>query len=567
MSALFPKNIPRYHSNYIAGLNFRENILVYNQFPWRAPLLIGGIYIFGHPADISINPFSALFLLFNEIEADNLLWALFYIFGALSMFYLCRHVLEYTIYGSIFSSIVFAMSGHFAYLHEDGLSQARSTLLLPLLIGFLFKAKNNKRYIVFTAIILAFISFEAGQFLPFILLFMSLIVLLEASNFSHTKLILDKRYIKIFFAICILAFLFSSIKSFSVITSFGLTAIRPHVSYAEAIRNPNTLQLFYQRLLLPYNYGPGTMYTGWIPSILCLISSIIYLHKKIMKVFVVCLILSIWFSFGPNAPFDLHKILRHLPIFNAISEIAKYYSLVIVLFVSAISGYFFFVFEKIKKRNIIKLLSLILITFVFVDLLWANIGYFNTFNTELPHLKNKKNNNSFHMAAFNAHRGNETILDPLSYFFMQNNIGLLNPDQDTYLNKTNVIPKYFLLPRYGFLMPYTSLMVLPNPYYREEVFFLKDYSEATVSRFGPNEIIVNVKITTPDILIINQNYDKSWNTDVGKVTNYNNLLAVKFDETVNSRVRLTYSPEIFIIGLIISSLSLMFSGVYVFRNK
>ena len=104
---LFPKNMPCYQSNYAGGLNLRNNTIRYHQLPLRFPEWEGGRYFFGHPSDISANPFSIIFIFLNEVEGDKILWVLFYVLGAVSMFYLSRCVLGYNIYGAVFSAIVF----------------------------------------------------------------------------------------------------------------------------------------------------------------------------------------------------------------------------------------------------------------------------------------------------------------------------------------------------------------------------------------------------------------------------------------------------------------------------
>jgi uncharacterized membrane protein YfhO len=115
-------------------------------------------------------------------------------------------------------------------------------------------------------------------------------------------------------------------------------------------------------------------------------------------------------------------------------------------------------------------------------------------------------------------------------------------------------------------MPYTSLLVLPNPLYKGEAFFLKVGSKVNILKFSANELIMDTKIVEPDVLIINQNYDKGWRTSTGKIENHNNLLAVRFDKPINCKLRLTYCPRIFLIGLAISLFTLIVSGIYVIKS-
>jgi len=565
---LFPKNIPRYYSNYLDGLNIRQNILDQHHFPLRGSDFGGGCFAFAHPVTLLPSPFAIMTLLFDEVTTVNLLWALFYIFGALSMFYLTRHVLKYNVWGAIFSSIVFGMNGHFAYLHMDGLSHVRSTLLLPLLFAWFLKAKENKVYIVLTALLLALMSFDSALFIPVIVLFIFIFLLTESFAIENKKITFDKTGLKIFFTACILAFLLASIKMLPVLDSFGLdarSAISSVHSYSEYIDGPNTLRNFFAHFFIAQSFGSGTMYIGYIPVMLCVLSFAVYFFEKRIRAMFLCLLLGIWFSFGPNAFFDLHKMLWRLPVFHEIQEISKYYGLFTLLFISIISGKIFSFFDRYKKKCIINTFSCLLVFGVFLNLLLSNIGYFNAFNTQLPPSKTRAHE-FFQVIPLNFHSGNESIADPLNYFFKKENIGFVH-SYNKFSRKTNIIPKYFLLPRYAFLMPYTSLLVLPNPNYKGEAFFLNDASQASIIKFNHHELVISVKTNAPDILVINQIYDKYWKTNLGKIENSNGLLSVKIDEAIDSKIHLRFHPDIFFIGVIISSIAFLGSMIYLFNNR
>lgn len=560
---LFPKNIPRYYDVYFGELFFRKSILEYHQFPQWSWNWEGGMNIFAFPGATYADPLSFIFLIFDEVTAYNLKWVLFYVLGALSMYYLSRFVLKHNVCGSIFASIVFSMSGYFAYLHEEGLCEVMLTLLLPLFFGFLFKAKTDKRYIIFSALTLGYISIQSVLFVPVIILFGGIFVLIDSIKFLYKKFIVEKAYLVRFIFICVLAFLFSCVKALPILLSFGLN-VRPHeLGYAEAITASNTFSSLFQRMLIPNNSGPGTMYLGYLPIIVSAFSSIFYFRE--IKNFILCLFLAIWISFGPNAFFDVNRILWYFPVFHEIQEIPKYYSLIIVFFISILSGRFFSFIERLKNKKLAYILSFILVAALFVNLLWSNIGYFNSFDTGLP-LYGKKSNDNFKVMAFNVHPENESIAaGPLSYFLLQYNLGLLNPSNSIREKEIKAAPKYFLLPRYCFLSPYTSLLVLPNLFYKGEAFFLKKDSICKILKFSPNELVFEAMTNEPDILVINQNYDAGWKANFGKIIEYNGLLAINFDKAMTCRIRLAYFSTIFLIGLMISLASLVLAGVYIIR--
>jgi hypothetical protein len=348
----------------------------------------------------------------------------------------------------------------------------------------------------------------------------------------------------------------------SVLRFFGVDA-RQHLPYLEHMYGRNNLVSFFQLLFVPHEFPSGTMYMGYFPVVLCVLSCIFYLKE--MRVFVMALLLAIWLSFGPNAFFDFHRILWHIPVFNVIREFTRYYGLFIVFFISILAGKFFLAFEKLRKTRAI-ILSFALITLLFLNLALANFGYSNVYDTVLPDMRPEKNKTLSYAAILNGHMGDETVADPLSFFLYQKNIGLLTI-HNPYRKKIYTVPKYFLIPKYVFLAPYTSFSVIPNPQYRGEAFFLNSQSRVISSEFRPNELFFEIETRSPDLLVINQNYDESWKASLGKLENHNGLLAIRFINPVRSAVRIVYYPRLFFIGLVISLVSVAGSGVYIFMYK
>lgn len=559
---LFPKNSPRAGNYFDLGM-INKVFFLHHQLPLWDPQFEGGSCLFGHPADTFLNPVSTFLLgIFrNEVVVDNLTWVVFYILGSCSMYYFCRVVLCFNISGAFLASVVFSMNGLFPYLQENGFSQARSVLLLPLLVGFIFKAKERMKYSIYASMLLAFIAMEASLFVPVIILFLFFLVLIDSVQYQNNKFKIEIRSLRMLLLVISLAFLLSCIKMVPLLSSFG-AQIRPEgLPYDDYIISPNTLDMFITRLLAPINSWPG-MYVGAVPVTLCVLASILFFKR--MRLYIICLILAIWFSFGQNAYFDLHKIFWHLPLFHEMREISKYYGLLIVFCVSILSGSFLVFLDKYQNLIIKKIFSLVVILYIFTNLVWSNIGYFNSFNTILGDLTKTERGDFFHVTILNGHPGDESISTPLSYFLYKKNIGLVN-QYFPFKELTSISPKYFLLPRYALLMPYTSLLVIPNPEYKGEVFLLNPKSSLKIIKFSPIEIIVDVKMHAPDRLILNQNYDKGWKSSAGVIEEYNNLLSVRFDQVINKRITISYLPVTFILGFIISMCAFAGAVIYLVR--
>jgi len=110
------------------------------------------------------------------------------------------------------------------------------------------------------------------------------------------------------------------------------------------------------------------------------------------------------------------------------------------------------------------------------------------------------------------------------------------------------------------------LQVFENPDYKGEVFFLNAENTAELIEISPDLIEVKVKIVKPDRLIVNQNFDSSWTTNLGELDNDHGLISVKFDAPTDDLIRLEYVPKMFYFGLGLSLVS--FLGVcYLLARK
>ena len=100
-----------------------------------------------------------------------------------------------------------------------------------------------------------------------------------------------------------------------------------------------------------------------------------------------------------------------------------------------------------------------------------------------------------------------------------------------------------------------------NQGYLGEAWLAKENISQHVA-FSPNELMVNVHASYPDLLVVNQNFVKGW--DAGReIRNYNGLLAIPVEgkETIIFR----YVPPFFIAGAFLSFLSALLS-LYLWRK-
>jgi len=122
------------------------------------------------------------------------------------------------------------------------------------------------------------------------------------------------------------------------------------------------------------------------------------------------------------------------------------------------------------------------------------------------------------------------------------------------------VPKYFIIPEYAFMIPSTKLLIIPNPAYKKEAYFLYN-TENAVKLFSitPQFINIKVDIKTPDMIVINQEYSGGWRTRYGTVSNFNGLLAVKVDSLGQRDILLFFVPTAFYAGVLLSMVVLILS--------
>jgi hypothetical protein len=561
---LFPKNSLQV-GNYFGLAAVKDAVYRYGQLPLWTPAYEGGIFAFAFPPCAALNPVSAVLsgIFRDDVLVDNLTWVVFYMLGACSMYYLCRRVFLYPVIGALFAAVVFSMNGFFPYLQENGLTQGRSIMLLPLLIAFFLKARKDSAYAVYAGMVLAFITFETALFVPVIVLFMAVLAYFKNAEDDLKPGKVWGQPLMRWFIVVVLAFLFSCIKSIPLLMSVG-TAMHPlGVPYEASVVAPNTLEMLSRRLLMPVNSWPS-LYVGIVP-VACTCLGCVLLFRS-MTVFIVGFVLAVWLSFGPNAWVDLHKALWHLPVFHDIKEVAKYYGLFIVFFISVLSGGFIaYLWERALKGCWWRWGASLLVIFVAADLVWGNVGYFNSFNAKYQHEAVSVEGDFFNVAMFNGHPGDESITTPLAYFLYKKNIGFINR-YDEIKTLTPVTPKYFLLPRYAFLAPSTALLVLPNPSYQGEAYLLGQGGHCRFLKFSPGQLVLDVKTLSADRLVLNQNYSGGWHADRGIVEPYQGLLSIRFDGPFADRVRLSFLPFSFILGMSVSVAAFIGSMLYLFAR-
>jgi hypothetical protein len=546
--------------NYNAAHFYQYNMLKnYKPFLW-VYFFESGVFAQTVPDDVSLNPFSLLILVFGIVKGINIHYYLMYILGALSMFYLTRSVFRYNLFGAVYSALVFAMCGLFPLLEVRGFISGRETILLPLLVAFFLKAVHSNRYLFPAALVLGFFFMQTGLYFPIIILFLLIFSGLNSFSKQSGRFAFNKRYLVVFFAVLGLGFCLAAFKLFLVLEFMGVENGSSGVSYLQSIQTAYTFSSLLNDLKTSLN---STIYVGYLPLILCFFSGIV-LFKRVKEWLIILIIFCI-LSLGHNSWIDLHYLLWHLPVFNAIDELQKYYSLIIVFCLSLLAGSAFSILEKRFSAKTTAVLSGLLIFFSFLNLAAANYPYFNEYKTDL--VFKTRPGNFCQAKVINYQEGDDSGLPALVLSLYLKNIGTINQRYDRQVQKLknkDIAPKYFIMPEYVFLAPSTKLLILPDPAYKGEAFFRNKTNKAELLSIGPDKIRIKVALNSPDRLLINQNYSKWWQADSGRVENNNGLVSVWLDNPGDYEVSLRFIPLDLYLGIGFSGLTII---VLVFRKK
>lgn len=561
------KNIDRafscidWYEKYSLMASTRKTIIEYHQFPLRTPFILGGYPTIGHPYDDALNPLFLLILIFGEVVGLKVLIFSIFIISVLGMFYLTRYVLNYNLPGSFFSAITFILSSYGGCQITEGNLEKLYLYFLPWLLAFFIKSKKDPRFIVATCLILSMFLIK-GIIAISVLLFMFVFALLHIIERKNRKIHINFSYILIFLMVVCMSFALCAPKILPALQLLKQKKQPIHFSFEDSYKEISHYAVVHERvlslkrlfgsLLVPEAYivdgdDFSQMYLGYIPITLFFLASFIY-WKKNLKFLIILSMFTI-ISFGSNSPIDLFQLLWHLhPYVHYIWMLDDAFFIYIFFIICIISGGSFLLLQRVRKLKKIVIYTALIIIFLSTHNMFKNNYRFllYQFDQEIPQLNSQK---SFFQVQLNSE---EKTKD--DYFYILQNVGVINYRQNLLidLGKTNAIAKYKVdREDYKYIaQPEGKLMV--NREYRGEAFFLDDENQAQLQYFSPNKIRIKVIIKKPGRLVVNQNYYKSWRTNLGLLEPWRGLLSMEFRRGGMYNVILNYVPLEFYLGIIIS---------------
>ena len=562
----------------------------------------GGYPFIKHPDNISLSPlFYLLILPFGSGVGLKLLLFLSYAVGAAGFYLFVNRILRYNLITSGITTMIFIFNSFIPFQLNTGNIKNQGWLYLPLITYILFLSKKKQKCIFYCACLMVFVLLNGlSLYFAVMLLFLFILIVLDGFSRPGNRLFNEKSLLINFFFILLITLFLGAIKIFPIVDLLKLD-MRGFDQYFYAAANSMTFEkmilAFFSRG--PYAVGNETvmgsnglgmgsvMYFGSIMGGLFILSCV-FCFKKIWKYLLVILIF-ICLSMAKNSPWDIFYILWHLPFFHSMHQPARYFSFPVIFMVPIIIGALFSskVFVNFSKglKFVVYLIAIIGI----IDMFDANTKYYKFCGLYQESIPKMEGENKF----FNVQKSRQSIEDipfcdvnkqwvgkyadeldvGIQYYLIRQNIGLVD-----WSGKINL--RYAAVPKYKVLIGYGDYWkdfkkdlsinngIIKNEDYRGECFFVGD-SENKVNNleWKTNEIIIDVEQRFSGKLIVNQNYDKEWKSNVGKIYNANGRLGVILNKPENKKIRLYYCPKSFYLGLIISIVSIILCLRVFFKKK
>ena len=532
----------------------KNTILEFKQFPLWSPYYCGGNVMLANPQSSFLNPLFIFVLILGEVTGLKLLILAYLAIGLFGMFLLARHMKISSI-SSYLSAILFMLSGLYAMRVSIGHTVWMQMALIPYVFLFYLKSLENRRYVFLSALFMAFIFFGGGIYpLLFVTLFLGFYaVVASIKEWKKMKLTHLRNAALIF----ILFILISSVKLIPM-----LEFAKDH-SYAKEDFQDNSLGKIIEALTFRdinsrmgymydyringytesiWNWHEYHAYIGFLPLLLFLAGSIFLFRKEWPLVLAAVVFFLV--AWGGNSIINIWGILKQFPLISDLHGPSRFLTM-FIFSLSLIAGKFISIFEnkklffrfKSKKHDILRIFLILLVLTIFIDLFLVNSQLFKHSFVVKP-LKVEEQE-------FAQVTG---VKEKTQYPTFLANLGLVNCFE-------KVKPKLGAIPKFDT----KTGAIYTN--YLGEAYMLENNATQKITYFSPNAI--RVRANESGTLLLNQNYADGWKVENGEIKNINGLIGAEAGK--NQEVVFYYLPNSFIMGSVISIISLIF-GIALFLN-
>lgn len=561
----------------------RKTLLEYGQVPLWNPYSDGGTVMLAYPESQFLTPAFLFVLLFGEVIGLKIGVWLHLVIGLVGAYALARHF-QLSRPASILVAALFMLNSMYALSLTVGMTWYLAVVYLPWVFLFFLMGLSDLRYGLVSGFFLMLMFFTGAAYpLPMALLFLAvysllLVVFKEHSLFRVTKLLA----VVLTFMLCL-----GAIKFLPGI-DFQLTYPRNMYDYSGYSLQSLWFSLFSrdQSLAAIMNLPieqPGFltgvtggmdengMYIGFIPFVLLVVG--IGLHNKRRMILFLTFLFFLWLSLGTRPPAELWTLLHLLPVYKAM-RVAQRFRIIFMLCLAILAGFGFqtmmgYIDKFAPNRSLARFFTASLLGFVLIDLLAVSVPIFKD-AFPIPPLPVTQNESFHHVWELPSYDKNGWIkaasipyphpFEAYNPFPMYSSYGSVYPAFLSNIGTINVA--------HSARVPRNARPISAETY-RGEVYLKGTTGPVEIIYWSPNKLIIAVDPPAPGFLVVNQNYYAGWRARVGgqekrEVEKIDQCLAVRVFPG-DQRVELSYLPTTVVVGLIVTSVTALFSIIAILR--
>ncbi|HDL64159.1 MAG TPA: hypothetical protein ENH12_02075 [Proteobacteria bacterium] len=552
-----------------------KTVLTYHQFPLWNPYTCGGMPMLANPQSRFLSPGFIFLLIFGVIHGIKIDIYLHLVVGLLGSYGLARSFRLDKI-SSLLSSCIFILNSMFALSLTEGMTWFMSVVYLPWVFLFYRKAFNDLKQAIISAVFAVLMFFEGGIY-PLVITFVFFFFYTFITVICRREKVIVS--LRLFFLLLLLVISLGAVKIFPTIefmmdhprvmddySGYSLNSLR--YSLMDRDQDLGSIPRIVQELSreggfitgITYDMEENGIYIGFIPLLLALLGIIWFGGRN--RVLLISMLIFLWFMFGNRAPVSLWALIHRFPIISSM-RVAQRFKIIFILCLSIFAGLGFGVIIQVMRRifrkaGVRKMIGGLVFLFILADLIIVGQPIWN---------------DAFRIPPLNLYSWKQSVgllnhLPAVPGDFIQIQEGPSYDENGIVKHKERFDANGSLYPallmNVGTVQAYESAEVdrkaLPfdSPNYQGEVFWRGREGIANLIEWSPNKITVGVESKEPGYLIINQNYDPGWKVTGGggnEAESVEGLIGIKVAPVRRERIKLTYLPASFVVGLIVSILS------------
>lgn len=538
----------------------KDTLLKHKELPLWDPYRCGGIPVLAHPEGPVFSSYFLLVLLLPTMFAFKLGIIVTIMIGAFGMWLLCRRF-ELSVKASVFAAAIFTLNSSFFLYYAEGTWWYRGFMWLPYIAYFYLKCEDSLKNAIPTAVFLLLVLFDTNTYaFAVVLYFLGLWALLTAVVKKKPMYLLAPVLVVVF------ALLLGAAK---IIPLLNYTIQFP----ANVVDNESgyTLKSLFTGLLSreqgPYSHWfedkrpffHHGIYIGWIGLVAGLLGLLMFWKSqfRMLLLFVITLVV----AFGKNAIINLYALLKLLPPYHFFHEATRFMPLAMMAF-ALFAGMLLSRFEKASAVNFgffrleqkhAKIAVAAIVVLLLLDLWLVNTAVLPKIFIATPKMLGEKSSEFY---LFNPPYGSNPWADGQVTQQLYENVWghrmFIEYENGRGISKANCHGNVGLNSQPRYFEDGSN-----NPSYKGETYLLNGKGNARIVEFSPNWFRIAVNATAADTLVLNQNYYNEWRAEGAKseAKTANGLLSAEVD-TTTKEVTFYYSKKLFIIGFLISLVSI-----------